>query len=182
MSKRLSEDQIDEIVRSLEVKVGMGDPTSPYFGQLLSEEEEKILDAKGERVVSGLPWSEARTGLWLTVAVCPERFAVDASSLLGGEPIPVVSHLTGKPFYLYVTSSEGKPVFTKPVAGASLELPVDLGRDELKRKYVVEWLRDTSAESLALMGISYDGKPKEYAALGLWVASAAEAAIVRTGL
>ena len=50
MSKRLTDDQLDEIVSKLDIKIGVGDPSSPYFGTLLSQEDEQKLDPKGEPV------------------------------------------------------------------------------------------------------------------------------------
>ncbi len=181
MSKRLSEEKIEEIVSNLDIKVGMGDPSSPLFGQLLSVEDEQKLDPKGELVVNKAPWSKVSTGLYLTVAVTLLG-TLKVSKTLGGRPIPVPWQLSKTPLWLYVLTSEGKTTFDGVVAGAALELPSDLGQASLNRKYVVEWIRDTATEGLAMYGADLANQPEAYKTLGLSVAIAAEEAIMRTGL
>ena len=178
MADKLSQEEIDEIVSNLDIKVGVGDPSSPYFGQLLSEEDEAKLDNKGEPIVEGDRWGDCSTGMYLVVAVGANNnpFTLLDRKSLGGGTFPF-----GR-VQITVVTTEGKPRFTQTVAGACLELPVDLGRDELKRRYVVEWLTDTAAEALAMNGVDLGGHPGLYKQLGLQVAVTAENAIQGTGL
>jgi len=55
------------IAKPLSDRVGQGDPSGKYFGQILSSDEEKRVDEKGELVVHGKTWGEAQTGLYLTL-------------------------------------------------------------------------------------------------------------------
>ena len=70
---------------------------------------------------------------------------------------PVVSEkpwsAAGTDLYLSVTVSKGKPRLDRPYHGAALELPDDLGRDNLKKRYVLEWLIATVDEACDGMGL-----------------------------
>jgi hypothetical protein len=183
MSKQYSEEEIQSIVDGLEIKTGVGDPSNPYFGQLLSAEDEKRIDEKGRPIVEGKPWSGASTGLWLTVACAPTMGGAEhAGSPLGGDWLPVSLGLSTYGLKLGVHTTLGRPKFSGTVAGSCMELPSDLASDSIKRKYVVEWLKETCAEALALYGCDVTSKRSAYSDLGLSVATVAEDAILKAGL
>lgn len=167
----------------VEIQAGVGDPSSPLYGQLLSEEDEKRLDEKGEEVVDGLPWSECKTGVYLSVLVSPNLPYADRRTLGGGVcavPSKIKGDLKG-PLNIALFTTLGKPAFNCPFFGASLELPSDLAKDGLKKKYVIEWLVHTVSESLGGFAIELND-PLNAETVGLWVSQAAEDAIRATGL
>ena len=184
MSNEAEDNQakIDEIIAKLDIKTGVGDPSSPYFGKLLTAEEEAKIDPSGAPIVEGETWGSSGTGLYLTIAVAHRGGFGSSTVTLGGSAFPVSLALSPQGLHLACITTSGKPAFNLPVAGASLELPADLGRDSLKRKYVVEWIRDTAAEALALNGVDLSKNKAAYQHLGLTVAMAAENAIRGTGL
>ena len=49
----------------------------PGFQEMLSADEEKKVDEKGMPVVLGLPWSAAKTGLYITLCVSRGRIKHD---------------------------------------------------------------------------------------------------------
>lgn len=167
--------------------VGVGDPTSPYHGQLLSVEDELRIDEKGQKVVEGLTWGEAKTGLYLAialgagpmVALVPQR---------SGTSMPVPAGIvSGADMRLCVGCWLDKPpTFGKPVVGAAIELPSDLGRDSIKRRYVTEWIAHTTVEAFAERGIAWnmrhDRLGPEFVKMATMVCMAAEDAIAKAGL
>jgi len=177
MSAKMSQEEIDEVVSKLEITTGVGDPSSPYFKQLLTEDDEARLDTKGNPVVEKSRWGDCGTGLYLVVAanVGDHPAALDRKSLGGGSFKYAHVNIT-------VVTTKGKPTMNAVFSGACLELPVDLGEDELKRRYVVEWLVDTASEAMAMWGVNISGNPGLYEQLGLRIASTAEHAIQGTGL
>jgi hypothetical protein len=177
-----TEEEIYEVIKNLNIKTGIGDPSSEVFGQTLTEEEEKKVDSKGCPIVDGLPWSDAGTGLYLTIAVSPQAALKANKKIIGGTTFPVSLALSSLGLHMTVVTTEGRPTFSQGMAGAALEVPSDLGRDSIKRKYVVEWIRDTAAEALALNGVDLGGNKAAYQHLGLTVAMSAEQALVATGL
>lgn len=149
----------------------------PDFQKDLSEADQKKVDEKGRAVVLGLPWSEAGTDLWLTVFV--------SNLWLTGQPSKMDRKAWGKhlglpdqarSLGLFVTS--GKPRFANPGWGASLELPSDLARDELKVRYVTEWVIETVKESLSESG----GNLEHLKALSGEIVLTVEDAVRRAGL
>jgi hypothetical protein len=62
-----------------------------------------------------------------------------------------------------------------PCWGACLELPADLGDDAIKRQYVVEWLVETTKESLSACRIKMN--KHRLKKIGAAVADAANIAI-----
>lgn len=133
---------------SFELKTGVGDPSSPYFGQLLSEEDEKRLDPSGNVVVSGKLWSKAYTGVYLTCYVTTLVPTQWGSEILKGWGDTYKVGAT----YLNVLVSEGKPRPTIEGWGASLELPEDVSSDPLKGGYVGKWFAETLKEALESAG------------------------------
>ena len=169
----------------MEIDVKWGHPNDPNRGQLLTEDDEKRMDAEGRPIVDGLSWSEAATGLYLFVGVAdgPLTFGARVSGA-SAERIPGTSK------WMSVGVLNGKASADKHWAGASLEIPSDLGRDHLKQKYVAEWVADTAAEALALTGCSKAvamgetdaGIHTRMSSVGIWVGGAAQKAIESTGL
>ena len=185
MNNRTEDEQakIDEVLKNLEIKTGIGDPSSPHFGSVLTHDEERRIDDKGNPIVEGLPWGDSSTGLYLTLAVvATQQHLMSNRVTLGGSTFPVSLALSPLGLQMSVITTQGIPTFSLPTSGASLEIPSDLGQDSIKRKYVVEWLRDTAAESLALAGVDLSKNKAAYQHLGLTVAMAAENAILATGL
>jgi hypothetical protein len=148
--------------------VGVGNPLSKLNGQLLSVEDEKSVDDKGNRVVDGLPWSAASTGLYLAIYGYREA---------GFNPRGIsCTQLPG--LTLAVRAGVGVPTLPVKNWGACLELPADLGRDGLKRQYLTEWVVETVKEIVTLSG-SRISHPDELAA---WLMVAVETQIQKTGL
>ena len=170
-------EELDRIISELDIKTGIGDPSGKYFGQELTSEEERRIDSKGEPIVEGKSWSDAGTGMYLSISVSSGAPKVTGGTL-GGSQLPVSKRMTNLPLVLTCVTTLGKPVMDRKCAGAALEVPSDLGSDGLKRKYVVEWIRDTSAEALALFGVDMSKDKDAYKEMGLSIAMAAESAIV----
>ena len=126
------------VARPLGDNAGVGDPSSKYFGEMLSAEEEKRIDEKGELVVHGKAWGEAATGLYLTLFApkVPRDFKVPY-----GEVLPLNDRTL-----LWMDAGLGRPRAPAEGYGISLELPSDLGRDPLKARYVSEWIIETVKE------------------------------------
>jgi hypothetical protein len=158
--------------------VGQGHPLDPNRGQVLSEDDEKRMDDQGRPIAEGLLWGKAGTGLYLCIAVTKGIPWVDRP-LIGGTHTDV-----SKKLRLTLGVAHGRPRLQQEFWGAALELPVDLGRDKVKRQYVVEWLKDTVLEAIEACE-SATGAPARAGSvteLGLWVAAAAETAIHKAGL
>jgi hypothetical protein len=156
--------------------IGHGNPGSPLFGQVLSEEDEKRVDDMGEEVVKGKVWSESGTGVYLSVALHTREKAGPLKPLVAQVDIDLTK-AGPKDWTLTLGAGYGKPTFSHPVVGACLELPEDLALDLLKKQYVVEWLVNTIDEALKNreLGIRTDAR-KHFAAA---VAEAASASIGR---
>lgn len=165
---------------TMDGKTGYGDPGSKFFGQVLSTDEEKRLGQDDEMIAEGLLWSEAGTGMYLTIGVSDShKMAWDRACICA-----VTEHLGNKA--LWVMTTAGKPTVKEGgFWGASLELPVDLGADALKQQYVTEWITETMQESweqASLMVISGDANAPKREKLFMWVATAVERAIREVGL
>lgn len=166
--------------------VGVGDPSSPYHGQLLSMEDERRLDSKGQEVVRGLPWADTATGLYLAV-LCSNGPVKADRHVKGGTSVSVNPTLSkGADIRMFVGTFLGKPSFANECWGAAIELPSDLGHDEIKRKYLTEWIAHTSVESLSGFGIGFDMSHTTlgdtYKKLAMTLTWAAEDAIRDAGL
>ncbi len=164
--------------------IGVGDPRNPHSN--LTASDEKRLDPQGDPVVEGLPWSEAGTGLYLLVALSPTPTWPTAGNNYNGCSHGL-SRLPGAgEARLLVGTSLGKPAFATPVIGACLELPVDLGTDSVKRRYVAEWIAHTAVEALQKSGLGFDLNHKElgglYKKLAMDISVSANDAINAAGL
>ena len=86
MSNEAEDNQakIDEIIAKLDIKTGVGDPSSPYFGKLLTAEEEAKIDPSGAPIVDGETWGSSGTGLYLTIAVAHRGGFGSSTVTLGG--------------------------------------------------------------------------------------------------
>tara|TARA_R110000751_G_scaffold159462_1_gene265192 strand:- start:95 stop:640 length:546 start_codon:yes stop_codon:yes gene_type:complete len=181
MSKIPTPEELDRIISELDIKTGVGDPSGKYYGQELTAEAEKRIDSKGEPIVEGLPWSEAGTGIYLSISVSDGKPTV-LGGIRGGDQMAVSKRLTNRALVLTCVATTGKPYLDRKSAGAALEIPSDLGSDSIKRKYVVEWIKDTSAESLAMFGVDVSKKQGAFNEMGLSVAMAAQSALEGAGL
>lgn len=180
----LTDELAHAIAESINVDVQMGHPLDPTRGQLRSVEDEQRLDEKGEPVVHGEVWSKTGTGLYLNILVTRERPLADRP-MYGGVHCDVPSSLMPAKAgsrMIAVGVTMGKPTFNIDYWGAALELPSDLARDELKRRYVVEWIGDTAVEALRGAGARLSVYPERASELGLWVAASSENAIQKAGL
>ena len=167
--------------------VGVGDPNNPYRGQLLSVDDERRLDEKGRPVVTGLPWSEAKTGLWFTIAAGAGNLSALTPAYSGTSMSVPQRVVSGADCRIFVGCfRDQKPRFGQPVHGAAIELPSDLGQDEIKRKYLTEWIAHTTIEALAGLGIAFRMDDPdlgvEFVKMATMVTMAAEAAIKDAGL
>lgn len=167
--------------------IALGHPDNPYRGQLLSAEDERRLDEKGQEVVKGVPWGEAQTGLWLAVAVGSGPLSAHVPPI-GGTSFSISQRITrGADMRLFVgTFRDTKPRWSTATTGACIELPHDLAQDEIKRKYLTEWLAHTCVEALIMAGVGFDMHHEtlgiEYQKVAVQAAWAAEDAIGSTGL
>lgn len=155
-------------------KTGVGNPLSPYRDSLLSAEDEKRLDDRGNLVVMGLPWSQVPTNRYLWIALW---WGHEITQLVPGGSGQTDTSLGWYPgeWNLSMGISVGPPRFNKPTVGACIEIPSDLGQDELKRQYMVEWIIETTRESLEDRSLRVpEDKSQD---LGVVVASMAERAI-----
>jgi hypothetical protein len=158
-----------------DMKVGIGHPDDPYKDQLLTVEEEQSIDDKGRRVVNGLVWSKAKTGLYLVICLSHGDIK-SKNKVIGRTNI----NLGVSDYILGVMTSYGKPSFNKPHVGACLELPSDLGKDELKKKYITEWITNTTEECFGISKINVKKESTYHTAIA--VVDATEKAIVASGL
>lgn len=124
--------------------VGQGHPLDPDRHKVLSADDEKRIDEKGRPVVDGKLWSDSGTGMYLVIALHTKPMNSDPR-LTGYTEL----NLGMGGYLLSMGVSRGKPTFTHDTVGACLELPDDLGSDELKRQYVTEWICNTVIEALA---------------------------------
>jgi hypothetical protein len=157
--------------------VGQGHPLDPDRSKILSEDDEKRIDEKGNPIVEGKLWSKASTGLYLVIALHTVPLSADRL-FKGHSEIDTGIHK----FKLTMGVTEGKPTFLHDTVGACLELPDDLGTDAIKRQYVIEWIVDTVMEAFADRNIIL--KKEEVFTMNLveCVAHASDIAIQATGL
>jgi hypothetical protein len=159
-----------------DIHTGIGNPSDPNFRKLLTAEEERSVDDKGNKVSEGLLWGDSSTGKYLVVAIGRRalseytefvygtgRADIDLSSILNGQAV------------LTVASSSGLPRWVQPCIGACLEIPADLAEDAIKRQYVVEWLQETIKECMHGMGFKMN--KHQLNKIGAAVADAANIAV-----
>ena len=152
------------------IKTGVGNPLSPYTGELLSEDDEKRVDDKGHKVAHGLLWSEAKSGRWLTVALHDQETLRSQTPLVAQTDMnlnKVVYNTKGKRWTLSLTTSEVLPRLYHASVGAALELPLDLANDSIKRGYVSEWLINTCDEALKDRKLSIRKDARDHLAAAL---------------
>ncbi len=150
-----------------DIHVGLGDPTKP----ILTEEEEKRVDGDHRPILTGLLWSAAHTGLYLTVfGANPSNGPLGCNRPYRGNAM-ILNDMA-----LFVGVTRGLPSFSLEGHGASLELPVDLGLDELKQRYVMDWMIDTAKE--VFVGLGHPGLIEEKSTqLAIWLFVTANDAI-----
>ncbi len=152
----------------------------PDFQAQLSPGDEKRVDEKGRPVVLGLPWSEAATGLYLTVhlSAVQHGHGPKADRKVHGRSLGYPTKSGETPHALTLVVSLGKPRFSVGGWGASLELPSDLAQDALKVTYVTEWFLDTVREAVT----NADLDPERLRALAGEMVLTVESAIRKAGL
>ena len=128
------------------IKTGVGNPLSPYTNELLSEEDEKRVDDKGQLVTRGNLWSASGTGTFIWTALWVGQEITQLVPGGRGQTDIDLGNLW-RSWNLSIGLSEGRPRFNRPTGGAALEVPYDLAEDDIKRQYVAEWLSETGAES-----------------------------------
>ena len=154
------------------IHTGIG---QPGYKKDLSAEDEKRVDDKGNLVVHKEPWSYVPTGLYLTIYGTHSKDMTVNRKFYGSRII-----VNGKGFCIGVMTTDGKPTFNVDAWGASLELPADLAKDELKKAYVSEWIIETVKE---ILGGAEQGIANEHLDdLPVWLVVQSDAAIRKTGL
>ena len=108
------------------------------------------VDDSGVPVIHLKPWSQCSTGIWLNVLVSTTS-PVRLDCPWKGRNLRLSDH---EDVWLHVSTSKGKPTATNPTYGSCLELPSDLGDDDLKQTYVTDWIIATVKEALVLSGNS----------------------------
>lgn len=151
-------------------------PTNKYKG-----EDAFLFDDKGRPVTSKGRWGGKGTDLWIFLLVSEDQ--VDLHGPADGlKPPEVCTSRIGRVWFT-VGVSEGRPTFKTKVHGQALELPSDLARDDLKKQYLIDWLKDTAVENLtaAVRDMNFSGlrSPEEFSQ---WLANSAEKTIKRMGL
>jgi hypothetical protein len=156
------------------ISTGVGNPLSPYTEELLSVEDEKRLDDKGDLITSGLLWSQSHTDTYMWIALW--RGTELTQLVPGGKGQSDISlEMLWSGWSLSIGISPGRPRFNLGTIGAALEVPSDLGEDPIKSQYIAEWIGDTIAECLGTAGLrTSSDKLKD---LGLLVSTAADRAI-----
>ena len=161
------------------IKTGVGNPLSPYNNELLSAEDEKRIDDKGNLITQGQLWSEAGTGIYLSVLIHNRAKVHAATPMVAQVDLDitnaVVSTNPGRHWSMSLMTGVGKPRFMHDTFGASLELPMDLAEDATKRQYVTEWITNTALE--AVSGCDLYMRKDSAKQLGLGVADAAQIVI-----
>jgi hypothetical protein len=142
----LGQDQLRKLLESQgtemdpSIRTGVGDPTSRYYGELLSEEEEKRIDADDRVIVDKNLWSEGRTDVWLSIYGTRTEREVGCDRPYSGQSLWLGNTM------LTVAVTDGKPRWNQEGFGLALELPADLGSDDSKRDYLTQWVVETTKE------------------------------------
>lgn len=164
--------------------VGTGHPDPKHPSNQHQGDAAKLVDYTGNPVVSQKPWSAAKTGLYISIGLSRTKPTE--------MKYPEYMHARGKTnlhlwpqgtAWVFIATSEGVPRWSTDVWGASLELPDDLGRDKLKQQYVMEWMRETLAESLthASQADAFTGFTN-HRVVGQWIYETSNKAINEIGL
>ena len=158
------------------IHTGMGNPSDPNFRKLLTAEEERSVDDKGDLVSEGLLWGDAGTGKYLVVALGRSVLSEYTEFLFNRSRADIdLSKIFGVPAIMTIASAGGLPRWLQPCQGACLEIPADLAEDPIKRQYVTEWLVETVKESLGNVGLTMN--KHRLTKVGAAVADAANIAI-----
>lgn len=161
--------------------VGIGHPDTNHPTNRYKGDDAFLYDAEGRPVTSKGRWGGRGTNLWMFLLISKAAPGICAPADGFKEPELCRKSMGGCWFTLGV--SEGRPRFRSAVFGQSLELPSDLARDELKKQYVIDWLKDTALENLAEATNNMDftglSSPDEFAT---WLEDSADKTIGRMGL
>ena len=152
----------------------LGDPRQRK--EMLTEEEEKKVDDKGNLVVYGATWSSVPTGIFLSVYATPP--VSNPARVTNCSKWFRATRRTKNARFIIATSF-GRPAWDQEGVGCCLELPGDLGQDTLKQQYVVEWLMHTMVECCELTQTDPEWLVSEAAKT---LAATAEELIKKTGL
>ncbi len=142
----LTHDQLQKLLLSQEVhmdpsiKTGVGNPTSKFYGQLLSEEEEKSIDANDNLIIAKSTWGKVATGLYLSILGTREEQSIGSDRPYKGQSLWLGNTM------LTVAVTSGKPRWNRECFGMAIELPSDLGLDEMKQDYLTQWVIETTKE------------------------------------
>ncbi len=165
---------------SYDARMGHPDPNHPT--NLFKGDAGKLVDYHGNPVVSKAPWSDQHTGLWLSMAVSTMACGIQTPKE-AGDIKPNVTRATFGGVWFTLATTEGLPSYSTKTFGLCLELPADLARDELKKTYVMEWVKETALECLQEAKDHMDFKgllhPSKF---GEFLHDSAEHMIKRTGL
>ena len=104
------------------------------------------VDDTGRPVVHGKPWSECGTGIWMTVGITKSGGLAKPEGTVGSS-FPIQGSL-----WLNILGSRGRLILDQPFWGTAIEIPSDLGDDELKQKYLTDWFIETVREAVLLSG------------------------------
>jgi hypothetical protein len=138
--KELLLSQGDKTKPDPNIRTGQGNPASRHYGELLSEEDEKRIDADDRIVVDEKLWGQASTGMYLSLYGTRDEAPVQCDRIMSGQSLWLGNTL------LTVSVTLGKPKWDKEGFGLALEVPDDLGRDPSKQDYVTQWVIETTKE------------------------------------
>jgi hypothetical protein len=163
-------------------KAGMGHPDPNHPTNRFKGADAALVDEQGRPVTSKGRWGGQGTNLWLFLTVSENSVGLRAPADGLREPEVCRDHIGGVWFTL--GCSEGRPVFLTTTFGQALELPADLARDDLKKQYCIEWLKDTALECLEEATGSWEtfvglSSPDKFAK---WLEESADRTIGRMGL
>ncbi len=164
----------------VEAKIGRPDVNMG----LLSENDEKSLDDKGNPIIEGKLWSQAPTGMYLGICMHQDMFQT-IKPVVGRTEISLGHSFRGAgstKLSMFV-SKTGKPTFLHEMVGACIELPEDLANDSIKRQYLTEWIVETVVECFQVRKIGTPPKNSNHMMdFMLAIAEGSEKAIRSSGL
>lgn len=162
-------------------KAGMGHPDPNHPSNKYKGGDAYLYDYEGRPIVSKGRWGGQGTNLWLFITMSKQSVGLRAPADGMKEPEVFRHGIGGVNWTIGV--SEGRPVFLSSVFGQCLELPGDLARDDLKKQYIMDWIKDTAIECMveAMDTIGFTGlhSPDMFAK---WLQESANTAIKRMGL
>jgi hypothetical protein len=122
------------------IRSGVGNPASRHYGELLSVEDEKRIDADDRIVVEKRLWGEAGTGVYLSILGTRTEKPVVADRDTSAQSLWLGNTM------LTIACSAGKPRWKHEYFGLCIELPDDLGSDPSKQDYLTQWVIETTKE------------------------------------